>query len=262
LFLRQEAQQQPLGGIGIARERAVGGNGGDEFDHQIVEHFLGDRAQAGHGAAELLDLQFVQFIEDRLAIIGAQRQQQRGRLFIAGQHALIGVVAHHQLPVIGGGHGILRLRGGSCQSHVDHAALPSQSRTISAAWRGFSSTSVPTVLSVCSWVSPMDLALATQAGVLSRPVSASALNASTLTSPSAPNTPCWPTSAAGGSARGWLSGTSALRSSGRITKNTSASAISRVTAISAAFIRSSRVKSSRPPLPSVAGTARSGRSGN
>src|SRR5690606_35729156 len=186
LVLAEEAQQQALGGVGIARQRPVGRNGGDELDHQVVEHFLGDRAQAHHGAAELLDLEFVQLVEDWLAVVGPQRQQQGRGLLVAGEDALVGI-ADNQLLATGYGGGQVWLFGRlGNKGHETYAALPSQSRTISAAWRGFSSTRVPTVLRVWSWVSPIDLALATQAGVLSTGPSSSG---SGMTWPSALSTP-------------------------------------------------------------------------
>src|SRR5690606_14174714 len=137
---------------------------------------MGDRAETHHGTAQLLYLEIVELVEDRLAIIGTERQQERGSLLVARQHALF--AAHLQLLADGGGRCVVG--GLRYQGHGGYAALPSQSRTISAACLGFSSTRSPTILRVWSWVSPIDFALATQAGVLSRVVTRAVSSAWTL----------------------------------------------------------------------------------
>src|SRR5690606_23723478 len=95
------------------------------------------------------------------------RQQQHGGLLVPGQPPLIGVLAYDELLA---GHrllGGLRVVGGlyGLRRHLlPHAALDNQSRTMSAACLGFSSTSSPTVFNVCACASPSDLALSIQAG--------------------------------------------------------------------------------------------------
>ena len=56
---------------------------GDELGKERVEHFLGDRAHAHHGARQDLDLHLVEFFEDGTAEIGTEREQQHGGLLVA-----------------------------------------------------------------------------------------------------------------------------------------------------------------------------------
>ena len=157
---RKEAQQKALRRFGIAGDGAFRADGGDELGKQRVEHLLGDRAHAHHGAREHLDLDLVELLEDRPAEIGAQGEQQHGGLLVSGEVALRGVAADDEL-----GKRMIELLGRGAAMDYAAPVLVIQSRTISAACLGFSSTRVPTVLRVAAWASPCERALAIQAGI-------------------------------------------------------------------------------------------------
>ncbi len=86
-FLWQEGEQQTLGGIKVAIDRALGGQAGYEIDNQIIEHVWRDAAQLRHGDGDLLDLDVIKARPDRAAIFVTQGKQHDGSFLGAVQFA-------------------------------------------------------------------------------------------------------------------------------------------------------------------------------